>query len=191
MIHISTKSSVVTLINVVTVDPTNQHRLVELLTRATEVSVRQAAGFVSASLHRSRDGTKVTMYAQWRSVEDYQAMRQDGAPLPFLQEALALATFEPGMYEVVQTFAPLGEDAYHPSRHTGKHEASSQLASSLGKAQNSNRCCVRLPKGILITESREPPRLWGVSPGAARPRPLHRSPQSGNAWICARHIRSK
>ena len=57
------------------------------------------------------DGTKVTMYAQWRSVEDYQAMRQDPAPLPFLQEALAIATFEPGMYEVVQTFAPLGEDA--------------------------------------------------------------------------------
>ena len=111
MIHISTKSSVVTLINVFTVDPTNQHRLVELLTRATEVSVRHAPGFVSASLHRSLDGTKVTMYAQWRSVEDYQAMRQDGAPLPFLQEALALATFEPGMYEVVQTFAPLGEDA--------------------------------------------------------------------------------
>ena len=92
-----------------TVDPTNQQRLVELLTRATEVSVRHAPGFVSASLHRSLDGTKVTMYAQWRSVEDYQAMRQDPAPLPFLQEALAIATFEPGMYEVVQTFAPLGE----------------------------------------------------------------------------------
>src|SRR5438105_15149154 len=111
MIHISTKSSVVTLINVFTVDPTNQHRLVELLTRATEVSVRHAPGFVSASLHRSLDGTKVTMYAQWRSVEAYQAMRQDPAPLPFLQEALSIATFEPGMYEVVQTFAPLGEDA--------------------------------------------------------------------------------
>ena len=59
------------------------------------------------------------MYAQWRSVEDYQAMRQDRAPLPFLQEVLAIATFEPGMYEVVQTFAPLGEDAYHPGRHPG------------------------------------------------------------------------
>src|SRR5260370_4309961 len=111
MIQISTKSSVVTLINVFTVDPTYQQRLVELLTRATEVSVRHAHGFVSASLHRSLDGTKVTMYAQWRSVEDYQAMRQDPTPLPFLQEALTLDTFEPGMHEVVQTFTPLGEDA--------------------------------------------------------------------------------
>jgi quinol monooxygenase YgiN len=108
MIQISTKSGVVTLINVFTVDSTNQQRLLELLTRATEVSVSHAPGFVSASLHRSLDGPKVTMYAQWRSVEDYQAMRQDPAPLPFLQEALAIATFEPGIYEVVQTFAPFG-----------------------------------------------------------------------------------
>jgi quinol monooxygenase YgiN len=111
MTQISTKSSVITLINVFTVDPTNQRRLVDLLTHVTEGSVRHAPGFVSSSLHRSLDGTKVTMYAQWRSVEDYQAMRQDPTPLPFLQEALTIATFEPGMYEVVQTFAPFGEHA--------------------------------------------------------------------------------
>jgi quinol monooxygenase YgiN len=108
---ISTTNRVVTLINVFTVEPTNQQRLLELLTRATEISVRHAPGFVSASLHRSLDGTKVTMYAQWRSVEDYEAMRQDPAPLPFLQEALTIATFEPGIYEVVQTFAPISGQA--------------------------------------------------------------------------------
>jgi quinol monooxygenase YgiN len=100
-------SKPVTLINVFTVDPTNQQRLIELLTRATETSVRHAPGFISANLHRSIDGTKVTMVAQWRSAEDYQAMRNDPAPLPFLQEALTIATFDPGMYEVAQTFSPL------------------------------------------------------------------------------------
>ena len=60
---------------------------------------------ISASLHRSLDGTKVTMYAQWRSVEDYQAMRENPAPLPYLQQALAIAQFEPGMYEVVATYS--------------------------------------------------------------------------------------
>jgi quinol monooxygenase YgiN len=105
MTRISAKGGVVTLINVFTVEPANQQRLVELLTEATEV-VRRAPGFVSASLHRSTDGTKVTMYAQWRSIEEYQAMRQDPAPLPFFQEALTIATFEPGVYEVVRTFAP-------------------------------------------------------------------------------------
>jgi quinol monooxygenase YgiN len=109
MIQISAKSSVLTLINVFKVEPENQQRLIELLTEATEASVRQAPGFVSASLHRSTDGTKVTMYAQWRSIDDYQAMRGDPASLPFLQEALTIAQFEPGMYEVVRTFAPAGE----------------------------------------------------------------------------------
>src|SRR6267143_3520623 len=85
MTTISANSDVMTLINMFTVEPANQRRLVELLTEATEVSVRRAPGFVSASLHRSTDGTKVTMYAQWRSIDDYQAMRQDPAPLPFLR----------------------------------------------------------------------------------------------------------
>ena len=77
MTTISANSDLLTLINMFTVEPANQRRLVELLTKATEVSVRRAPGFVSASLHRSTDGTKVTMYAQWRSIDDYQAMRQD------------------------------------------------------------------------------------------------------------------
>jgi quinol monooxygenase YgiN len=109
MTTISTKSGVITLINVFTVEPANQRRLIELLTEATEVSVRWAPGFLSASLHRSIDGTKVTMYAQWRSIDHYQAMRQDPSPLTFLEEALKIAKFEPGVYEVVQTFAPIGE----------------------------------------------------------------------------------
>ncbi len=101
----------VTLINVFTVDPARQQELIELLTRATEDSVRHATGFISARLHRSLDGTKVAMYAQWCSNEDYQAMRRDPAPLPYLQQALAIATFEPGMYELVQAFSPVDTDA--------------------------------------------------------------------------------
>src|SRR6266446_6581757 len=96
MTGISAQNGVITLINVFTVDPASQRRLVELLTEATEVSVRWAPGFVSASLHRSKDGTKVTMYAQWRSIDHYQAMRQDSRPIPFLQEALTIAIFGSG-----------------------------------------------------------------------------------------------
>jgi quinol monooxygenase YgiN len=97
----------VTLINVFTVEPANRRPLLELLGRATETSVRHAPGFISASLHRSLDGTRVTMYAQWRSVEDYEAMRQNSAPSAYLQQALAIAKFDPGIYEVVETyFAP-------------------------------------------------------------------------------------
>ena len=95
-----------TVINVFIVAPSNQSRLVELLTKATDTFVRHARGFISASLHRGRDGTKVTMYAQWRSLDDYEAMRRDPGPVPYLQEALTIATFEPGIYDVVESFAP-------------------------------------------------------------------------------------
>jgi quinol monooxygenase YgiN len=105
MTTISPNRKLVTLINVFTVEPRNQQKLIELLARATETSVRHAPGFISASLHRGIDGTKVTMYAQWRSVEDYQAMRENPAPLPYLKEALAIAKFDPGMYEVVETYS--------------------------------------------------------------------------------------
>jgi hypothetical protein len=46
------------------------------------------------------------MYAQWDSAEDYESMRRDPGPLPFLEESLTIAKFEPGMYEIVRTFSP-------------------------------------------------------------------------------------
>ncbi|HTD00367.1 MAG TPA: antibiotic biosynthesis monooxygenase family protein [Bradyrhizobium sp.] len=97
----------ITLINVFTVDPSNQQRLIDLLTRATDEFVSRAPGFISSALHRSLDGTKVTMVAQWNSAEDYEAMRRDPGPLPHLKEALTIATFEPGMYEIVRNFSPV------------------------------------------------------------------------------------
>ena len=98
----------VVLINVFTVEPADQQRLIDLLIRATDGLVDHAPGFLSSTLHRSLDGTRVTMYARWRSADDYQAMRQDPRPLPFLQEALTFARFEPGLYEIVRTFEPAG-----------------------------------------------------------------------------------
>jgi len=111
MTTISPSRKLVTLINFFTVEPANQRRLVELLARATETSVRHEPGFVSASLHRSLDGRKVTMYAQWRSLEDYQAMRANPAPLPYLQQAIAIAQFDPGVYEVVETYSGSASDS--------------------------------------------------------------------------------
>ena len=106
MTTISKQNNYLTLINVFTVEPVNQQRLVDLLTLATESSVRNITGFISSSLHRSLDGTKVTMYAQWRSMEDYQTMRNNSTASPYLQQALEFARFDPGMYEVVETFLP-------------------------------------------------------------------------------------
>jgi hypothetical protein len=56
MITISSKANLITLINVFTVEPANQRRLVELLTEATESSVGQAPGSPTAPL-RSKAGS--------------------------------------------------------------------------------------------------------------------------------------
>ena len=105
----SENDSTVTFINVFTVTQANQQRLIDLLIRATDGFVNRAPGFISATLHRGIEGTKVTMYARWRTMEDYQSMREDPGPLPFLQEALTFATFEPGAYEIVRTFKPVAK----------------------------------------------------------------------------------
>jgi quinol monooxygenase YgiN len=106
MTTISQDNNVLTLINVFSVDPLHQQQLVDLLIIATENSIRQIQGFISSSLHRSIDGAKVTMYAQWQSIEDYQKMRNDPDALYYLQQALAIARFDSAMYEVVKTFLP-------------------------------------------------------------------------------------
>jgi quinol monooxygenase YgiN len=95
-----------TLINVFTVTPEKQHELIALLTDVTEQNVRHHPGFVSASLHRGIDGTRVTMYAQWASIDDYETMRQNPGPAPALEQALKMATFDPSMYEVAEIFLP-------------------------------------------------------------------------------------
>ncbi len=104
MITISQDNNFLTLINIFTVDPKDQQELIDLLTMATQESIIHIEGFISASLHRSIDGTKVTMYAQWRSIEDYQNMRNNPAASPYLERALAIAKFEPGMYNLAETF---------------------------------------------------------------------------------------
>ena len=101
MTTISTQQDVVTLINVFTVAPENQQRLLDLLVEATESVMNRLPGFVSANLHTSLDGTKVTNYAQWRSREDFEAMLQNPEAMMHMREAGRIAeTFEPHLYEV-------------------------------------------------------------------------------------------
>ncbi len=99
--EISEGGDLVTLINVFTVAPEDQGHLLEVLARATEEVMAGLPGFVSANLHRSLDGTKVTNYAQWRSRENYQAMLENPVTAPHMREAARIAeTFEPYLYEV-------------------------------------------------------------------------------------------
>ena len=77
MVTIAKDNDVVTLINVFTVAPDDQQRLVDVLVDATQAVMRKQPGFVSANIHRSLDGTRVTNYAQWRTQEAFEAMLQN------------------------------------------------------------------------------------------------------------------
>jgi len=71
---ISKEPNIVTLINDVTVEPENQQRLVELFAEMTENIMCKQPGFISSNIHKSLDGEKVVIYAQWRSEEDFRAV---------------------------------------------------------------------------------------------------------------------
>ena len=103
MATIDTNDTLLTLINVFSVAPENQSKLATLLAEATTQTMRQLPGFVSASIHRSLDGTKVVNYAQWRSQADFEAMRQHPEAAVHMKAAAALATFDPILCEVTES----------------------------------------------------------------------------------------
>ncbi len=101
MATISTNKPVLTLINTFTVKPGRQQELIDLLNRATEEVMKHLPGFISANMHRSLDGTKVANYAQWRSLEDFQAIFHDPRAVEHMQEVMKLCEkFEPFLYQV-------------------------------------------------------------------------------------------
>jgi heme-degrading monooxygenase HmoA len=104
--RISAGAGLVTLINVFTVDPANQQRLVEHWQAATEDVMRHLPGFVSATIHRSFDGTKVINYAQWESQDAFTAMFQDPQASAHLTEIAAIGTPDPVLGEVVSVHRP-------------------------------------------------------------------------------------
>jgi heme-degrading monooxygenase HmoA len=63
MANIHADAQVITQINVFEVDPHNQDALADLLKQAIQ-RVSGMPGWISASIHKSLDGTRVTNYAQ-------------------------------------------------------------------------------------------------------------------------------
>ncbi len=110
MTQISVQQDCTTLINVFTVLPERQQQLIDVLVTATETVMRTLPGFVSANIHRSTDGTRVTNYAQWRSQSDFEAMLHHPEAMPHMREASQIATkFEPHLYTVVSVDEAPGE----------------------------------------------------------------------------------
>jgi heme-degrading monooxygenase HmoA len=103
MTTISKEAKLVTLINVFTVEPEDQQRLVDMLVEATEKTMKNIPGFISANIHKSIDGVRVANYAQWRSKEDFEAMLKNPEALSHMRPILEIASNDAHLYEVVDS----------------------------------------------------------------------------------------
>ena len=83
-----------TLINILSVEPDNQRKLVDLLKSATDGLFSTFAGWISTTLLASTDGKRVVIYSQWRSSQDIEAFRKNPDVGPYFQRIAALAKFE-------------------------------------------------------------------------------------------------
>jgi quinol monooxygenase YgiN len=110
MIEVAAGAPVITLVNVFRVEPEEQDALIDALVRATDDVIASVPGFVSASFHRSLDGTAVLNYAQWRSREDFEAIFSRPEVVAHFREIGRLARGERNLYEVVSVHEPRPAD---------------------------------------------------------------------------------
>ena len=86
---------------VFSVEPDRARELVELLSVATEETMKNVPGFISANIHLSTDGTRVVNYAQWESADAFQRMLENPAARTHMDSCAEVATaFEPRLYTV-------------------------------------------------------------------------------------------
>ena len=102
MATIRVNDGVVTQINVFTVAPEKQQELIDLLSEAAAFA-SGVPGWISASIHRSHDGTKVVNYAQSKDLESAQSIINALREAGWLERNKALGEAHPGLYEVVFT----------------------------------------------------------------------------------------
>jgi antibiotic biosynthesis monooxygenase (ABM) superfamily enzyme len=92
-------SDITTLVNVFTVEPDNQQKLVQFLKEGTESFFSKQPGFISSSVHAGKEGGRAINYSQWRSAENF---RKDPKFAPYVQRLAAIAKAETILCEVVE-----------------------------------------------------------------------------------------
>ena len=99
---ISREGHLVTLINVFETRPEQQQELIDQWIHFVE-EVQGAPGMIGASLHRSRDGTRVVNYAQWRSKADLDRFQKKYREQMDARRQFA-ERVDPHRYEVVYLY---------------------------------------------------------------------------------------
>ena len=91
---IAVTKQVTTLINVLTVEPKNQEKVIELLRGNTENVVSRLDGWISTSFIAAKDQRHVAIYSQWRDLASVEAMQTNPAMVAYFPRVAALAAFD-------------------------------------------------------------------------------------------------
>lgn len=93
-----TGQDIVVLLNVFKCRPDQQDALMDALTAVGRIQ-KDLPGFVSATLMRGLNGRTAATHAVWRSAADWKAMTRHPDLVEAMRPVMALATFEPHLYE--------------------------------------------------------------------------------------------
>jgi heme-degrading monooxygenase HmoA len=92
---IDSDSNYATFINVFICEPPDQAEVVRLNVEIIERVARRAPGFLSATVHRSIDGTRVFNYLQWETTQHLADMQRSSAFREIAAGFAGLIEFEP------------------------------------------------------------------------------------------------
>src|SRR5882757_9160469 len=98
---IAVTKDVTTLINILTVEPENQQKLIKLLRDSTESVITRLDGWISTSFISATDQRHVVIYSQWRDLASVEAMRTDPDMVAYFPKIAAFAAFDSVVGEVV------------------------------------------------------------------------------------------
>ena len=91
---IEVTKEVTTLINILTVEPENQPKLIKLLRDNAESVVSRLDGWISTSFIAATDQRHVAIYSQWRDLESVEAMQTNPDMVAYFPRIAALAAFD-------------------------------------------------------------------------------------------------
>jgi quinol monooxygenase YgiN len=98
---INVTKDVTTLINVLTVEPENQAKLIQLLRENTENVITGLDGWISTNFIAAKDKRQVVIYSQWRDLASVDAMRTNADMAAYFPKIAAIAALDSLVGDVV------------------------------------------------------------------------------------------
>ena len=103
MTIIKIDKDIITLINVFTVDPSKQQKLIDALVETTKQVWRLQDGYVSTSIHKSQDMRKVVNYVQYKGKEAFDKRLDNPEAIICMNKVLSMTKADGHLYDVVFT----------------------------------------------------------------------------------------